>query len=77
MYRCLTFGGNMRAYDQKKYLNFGSVTSLWTTLSVCQKKKETWPLKKCEFHVRVQATITGFQTFYWSNRTASPPQLIQ
>ena len=28
------------------------------------------------FHVQIQAAITGFLTFYWSGRTASP-QLIQ
>ena len=40
-----------------------------------KQKKETWPLKKI-FHVRIQAAIIGFQTFYWSERTAEP-QLIQ
>ena len=32
--------------------------------------------RKCIFHVQIQAAITGFQTFNWSGRTASP-QLIQ
>ena len=33
-------------------------------------------LRKFIFLVQVQAAITGFQTFYWSSRTASP-QFIQ
>ena len=33
-------------------------------------------LRKFIFLVQVQAAITGFQTFYWSRRTASP-QFIQ
>ena len=28
--------------------------------------------RKCTFHVQIQAAITGFQTFYWSGRTAYP-----
>ena len=34
--------------------------------------KETLPLKDCTFLVQIQAAITGFLTFYWSRRTASP-----
>ena len=39
-------------------------------------KRRRGLLRKCIFRVRVQAAISGFQTFYWSSRTASP-QLIQ
>ena len=28
--------------------------------------------RKCIFYVQIQAAITGFQTFYWSGRTAYP-----
>ena len=39
-------------------------------------KRRRGLLRKFIFLVQVQAAITGFQTFYWSSRTASP-QFIQ
>ena len=34
--------------------------------------KETWTLKKMYILVQIQAATTGFLTFYWSGRAASP-----
>ena len=41
-----------------------------------KNKRRRGLLRKCAFFVRIQAAINGFQTFYASNRAASP-QLIQ
>ena len=42
------------------------------SLDLCIKGDVASQLRKCMLLVQIQAAITGFLTFYWSGRTASP-----